>query len=404
MTVRAAIIGGGPSGLMAAEALTKRGVRVDLFDAMPSLGRKFLMAGKSGLNLTHSEPLDLFLSRYGAARPRLEDAIRAFPPEALRQWAADLGTETFVGSSGRVFPKSMKAAPLLRAWLKRLRTGGVQVHVRHKWAGWSDEGTLLFETPQGTVEVRANVTIFALGGASWPALGSDAAWVPHFEKAGIALAPFQPANCGFNVAWSDHLRDRFAGAPVKAVALTAGGHREQGEFVVTETGIEGSGIYTHAQTLREEIKRDGEAVLHVDLMPDVGLEKVEARLAKPRGSRSLATHLKKTVFLSGVKASLLRECAPDSLDDPHKLAAAIKDLPVRLISPRPIGEAISSAGGVHMDELDDGFMLKRQPGLFCTGEMLDWEAPTGGYLLTACMATGLKAGETAADFLAMRAT
>ena len=386
---------------MAAEALTKRGVHVDLFDAMPSLGRKFLMAGKSGLNLTHSEPLDLFLSRYGAARPRLEDAIRAFPPEALRQWAADLGTETFVGSSGRVFPKSMKAAPLLRAWLKRLRAEGLQVHVRHKWAGWSEEGALLFETPDGSIDVSADVTIFALGGASWPALGADAAWVPHFEKAGIALAPFEPANCGFNVAWSKHLRDRFAGAPVKAVALTAGGHREPGEFVVTETGVEGSGIYGHAQTLREEIKRNGEAVLHVDLMPDVGLEKVEARLAKPRGSRSLATHLKKTVFLSGVKASLLRECAPDSLDDPHKLAAAIKDLPVRLASPRPISEAISSAGGVLFEDLDEGFMLNRHPGIFCTGEMLDWEAPTGGYLLTGCMATGLKAGEAAADFLGL---
>ncbi len=399
MSVSVAIIGGGPAGLMAAETLTRRGISVDLFDAMPSLGRKFLMAGKSGLNLTHAEPVDEFLSRFGAAAPYLANAIEHFPPNAVRDWAANLGTKTFVGTSGHVFPKSMKAAPLLRAWIRELKTRGMSVYVRHKWLGWDEDEALVFETPLGKKSVKADATILALGGASWPQLGSDASWVPELRDAGVDVHPFEPANCGFNCVWSDHFKDRFAGEPVKAVALTADDVRLTGECVVTEYGIEGSGIYQHARALRETIKEKGEALLRLDLMPDVSLDKVVTRLSKPRGSRSLSTHLKKTVFLSGVKANLLRECAPDRLNDTETLAEAIKSLPLTLTSARPIAEAISSAGGIAFEALDDSFMLTSKPGVFCTGEMLNWEAPTGGYLLNACMALGRSCGVAVADYV-----
>lgn len=399
MKVRVAIIGGGPAGLMAAETLTARGIGVDLFDAMPSLGRKFLMAGKSGLNLTHAEPVETLLSHFGAARPHLENPISHFPPDAVRAWAEELGTKTFVGTSGHVFPKSMKAAPLLRAWIRRLKARGMSVHVRHKWRGWDSAGALRFTTPNGETKVTADATILALGGASWPQLGSDAAWVPWLRDAGVPVKGFEPANCGFNVEWSDHFKERFAGEPVKAVALTADDVRTNGEFVITDYGVEGSGIYAHARALRELLKDKGEAVLRLDLMPDVPLDKVIARLSKPRGSKSFSTHLKKTVFLSGAKANLLRECAADKLDDAETLAGAIKSLSITLKSTRPIEEAISSAGGVGFDALDDGFMLKDKPGTFCTGEMLDWEAPTGGYLLNGCMALGRTCGVAAAAYL-----
>jgi len=387
---------------MAAEALTRRGIAVDLFDSMPSLGRKFLMAGKSGLNLTHAGPVDKFLSHFGEARPYLENAIEHFPPNGVREWAAGLGTKTFVGTSGHVFPKSMKAAPLLRAWIRELKARGMSVHVRHKWCGWDDVGALMFETPEGKKTVKADATILALGGASWPQLGSDASWISFLTEAGIEVQSFEPANCGFNVAWSDHFKERFAGEPVKAVALTADDVRLNGECVITEYGIEGSGVYQHSRALRDVIKEKGEAILRLDLMPDVSLDKVITRLSRPRGSKSFSTHLKKTVFLSGVKANLIRECAPDRLDDVEKLAEAIKSLPIKLTGARPIEEAISSSGGIAFEALDDGFMLTSKPGIFCTGEMLNWEAPTGGYLLNACMALGRSCGVAAFSYLKSR--
>ncbi len=402
MQVKVAIVGGGPAGLMAAESLTRRSIAVDLFDAMPSLGRKFLMAGKSGLNLTHAEPVDQLLTHYGATHPYLKNAIEHFPPNVVRDWAADLGTETFVGTSGHVFPKSMKAAPLLRAWIRELKAQGMSVHVRHKWLGWDDDGTLRFEAPDGKKFVKPQATILALGGASWPQLGSDAGWVSHVKDQGIEVVPFEPANCGFDHAWSDHFKERFAGKPIKSVALVAGKRRLNGECVVTKYGLEGSGIYQHARALREELKRKGEAELYLDLMPDVSLDKVIARLSKPRGSKSFSTHLKKTVFLSGVKANLLRECVPDRLDNVETLAEAIKSLPINLTGTRPIEEAISSAGGIAFEALDDDFMLRSRPGTFVTGEMLNWEAPTGGYLLNACFALGRSCGIAAANYLTSR--
>eukprot|EP00439_Symbiodinium_sp_Y106_P089289 s1_g1825.t1 len=369
---------------------------------MPSLGRKFLMAGKSGLNLTHAEPVEQLLTHFGSARADIGSAIDGFPPNAVRDWAAELGTETFVGSSGHVFPKSMKAAPLLRAWIRNLKAVGMNVHVRHKWRGWNTTGNLIFETPEGDKNVDAEATILALGGASWPQLGSDAGWVPHLTEQGIDVLPFEPANCGFNLAWSDHFKERFSGQPLKSIALIAGNERINGECVVTEYGLEGSGIYQHARALREELKQKGEAELYLDLMPDVSLDKVIARLSKPRGSKSFSTYLKKTVFLSGVKANLLRECAADRLDEIEQLANAIKRLPVMLSGTRPIEEAVSSAGGVSFEALDDGFMLKSKPGTFVTGEMLDWEAPTGGYLLNACFALGRACGVATANYLTSR--
>ena len=397
MSKRAAVIGGGPAGLMASERLLAHGVAVDIYDAMPSLGRKFLMAGKSGLNLTHGEDRERFLDRFGAARPQLEAAIGAFDAEAIRAWAAGLGIETFTGSSGRIFPTDYKAAPLLRRWLHRLRAGGATIHVRHRWLGWTGDGALRFATPDGETTVRADATVLALGGGSWPRLGSDGAWLPWLAAAGVETAPLVPANCGFDVAWSDHLRDRFAGAPVKPVALIFGNRRAAGEFVVTETGIEGGAVYALSAILRDAIAADGSAVLTLDLVPERREARIAADLAKPRGKRSMATHLKRAAGLSGVKAALLRECAdPADFADPARLAAIIKALPLRLVAARPLDEAISSAGGVAFAALDGDFMLRALPGTFCAGEMLDWEAPTGGYLLSACFATGRAAGDAAA--------
>ncbi len=397
---KVAIIGGGPAGLMAAQALLPTGAEVHLFDAMPSLGRKFLMAGKSGLNLTHSEPLETFLARFSDASPALPEAIRALDPQALRDWAASLGVETFIGSSGRVFPKDFKAAPLLRAWLRDLRLQGLVTHVRHRWQGWTDEGALLFETPSGRVEIDTGATVLALGGASWPQLGSDASWTTWLEARGVTVSAFRPANCGFDVGWSQHMQMRFAGAPVKSVVLSFDGESHRGEFVITETGVEGSGVYALSAALRDALAEGRDTTLTLDLAPDRSVERLAADLARPRKGQSMANHLRKAAGIEGVKAALLRECLPkESFDDPARLASGIKALPLKLESARPIAEAISSAGGVSFDELDTHFMLKKLPGIFCAGEMLDWEAPTGGYLLTACFATGKAAGLGAAQWL-----
>lgn len=415
---RVAIVGAGPAGLMAAETLAAAGLQVEVFDAMASAGRKFLLAGKGGLNLTHGEPLEAFLTRYGAGRRHVEPLLRAFEPEALRAWAGGLGIETFVGSSGRVFPTNLKAAPLLRAWLHRLRAAGVIFHMRHRWLGWAADGeaggALRFATPEGERHVVPAATVLALGGASWPRLGSDGAWWSWLEAAGIDLAPLRPANCGFDVGlvgrppgWSAHLRERHAGAPIKPVVLgftPAGGgdgFRRQGEFVLTEGGIEGSLVYAVSAAVREEIATRGEATVTLDLLPDRTPEVVAAEVARPRGSRSLATHLKSRLGLGGAKAALLHELLDRAtLQDPLRLAAALKALPLRLVAPRPIDEAISTAGGVRFEALDAGLMCRARPGLFCAGEMLDWEAPTGGYLLSACFASGRAAGRGVRDWLA----
>ena len=403
MTARVAVIGGGPAGLMAAEVLLARGFGVDIYDSMPSLGRKFLMAGKSGLNLTHGEELDRFLERYGEARAVLEPALRAFGPDEIRAWAAGLGIETFAGSSGRIFPTDFKAAPLLRRWLHRLRADGAAIHVRHRWTGWDEAGHLRFDTPDGEIRVDAAATVLALGGGSWPQLGSTASWVLILEAAGIAVAALRPANSGFDVPWTDHFREKYAGAPVKSVALTFQGRRVAGEFVVTDEGIESGAVYAHSAALRETIARTGEAVLMLDLTPDRSIERLSEALARPRGSRSMANHVRRVTGLDGAKAGLLRECTDkDVFSDPARLAQAIKALPLRLIAPRPLAEAISSAGGVAFSALDARFMLTARPGTFCAGEMLDWEAPTGGYLFTACFATGRIAGAGAADWLENR--
>ncbi|MBI5462658.1 MAG: TIGR03862 family flavoprotein [Gammaproteobacteria bacterium] len=393
-----AVIGGGPAGLMAAEVLSRAGVRVDVYDAMPSLGRKFLLAGVGGMNLTHAEPHAQFVARYGARRAYIEPLLDTFGPEALRAWAQGLGIETFVGSSGRVFPKEMKAAPLLRAWLHRLRTAGVQLHVRQRWLGWTEDGALRFATPQGECHVRADAVVLALGGGSWARLGSDGAWAPWLEQRGVAVAPLQPSNCGFDIAWSEHFRTRFAGQPVKPVVarcVDAAGneHCQQGEFVVTASGVEGGLVYALSACLRDTITANGCATLLLDLAPGKDQQQLAAALAKPRGSQSSANHLRRQAGIEGVKAGLLREVlAKEEYADPARLAAAIKAVPLSLIAPRPLDEAISTAGGVTFEALDANLMLRAVPGVFCAGEMLDWEAPTGGYLLTACFASGHAAG------------
>lgn len=395
----AAIIGGGPAGLMAAERLAPV-ADVHLFDVMPSLGRKFLLAGKSGLNITHGEDLESFLSRFGAAREQLEPALRAFTPNDIRAWAAELGIETFEGSSGRVFPVMMKASPLLRAWLRRLDESGVVFHARHKWQGWTGDGALRFGTPGGEVIFTADATVLALGGASWPRLGADGSWTPFLSARGVEVAAFRPSNCGFDVAWSDHMKERFAGAPVKSVTLAFAGENVKGDFVVTENGIEGSAVYALSAALRDAVERDGYATLSLDLAPDMDLPRLETALAAPRGKNSIANHLRKKAHIDGVKAALLREATDKAaFESPPSLARAIKQLPLRLERPRPVAEAISAAGGVRFGELDESFMLTKCPGVFAAGEMLDWEAPTGGYLISACLATGRAAGDGAARWL-----
>ncbi|HUF81895.1 MAG TPA: TIGR03862 family flavoprotein [Burkholderiales bacterium] len=400
-----AIIGGGPAGLMAAEAAVQGAASVDVYDAMPSVGRKFLLAGKGGLNLTHSEPLDTFLSRYGARRDRLAPLMTAFGPAALRAWAGSLGIDTRVGTSGRVFPAEMKAAPLLCAWLNRLRAAGVRFHARHRWTGWTDDGALRFATPRGERTARDDAVVLALGGGSWPQLGSDGAWMPLLAERGVELRPLLPSNCGFDAGWSEHLRKRFSGAPVKTVVASCTGtdgreQRQEGECIVTGDGVEGGVIYALSAPLRDEISARGSAVLCLDLAPGWALERLVGELSRPRGSRSLAGHIQSRTGLKGVKVGLLRERVPAAdFADPAKLAAAIKSLPLRLVAPRPVAEAISTAGGVAFEALDERLMIRALPGAFCAGEMLDWEAPTGGYLLTACFATGRAAGAGAVAWL-----
>ena len=406
--MKVAIVGGGPAGLMAAEAAVAGGARVDLYDAMASVGRKFLLAGKGGLNLTHSEPLATFLTRYGARRAPIEPLVTAFGPDALRAWAREHGIETFVGTSGRVFPSDLKAAPLLRAWLRRLRHDGVTFHMRHRWNGWDEGEALCFATPAGIRSVRADAVVLALGGGSWPQLGSDGAWVRALAGRNVQIEPLRPANCGFDVEWTDHFRTRFAGHPVKPVVVSvtnADGteSRQQGEFVITQTGIEGGVIYVMSAGLRDAILAKGSAVIRLDLAPDRNLPRLIADLSRPRGSRSLASHLQRRIHLEGVKAGLLRECLPkQDFADPARLAAGIKAFPLRLVAPRPLEEAISTAGGITFEALDDRLMLRALPGVFCAGEMLDWEAPTGGYLLTACFASGRAAGVGAVAWLKSR--
>ncbi len=409
----AVVIGGGPAGLMAAQVLTEGGRAVHLFDAMPSVGRKFLLAGKGGLNLTHSEPLDRFVGRYGARRVDMEALLADFGPQALRDWAQGLGIETFVGTSGRVFPTDMKAAPLLRVWLQRLRrppqgmAPGVQFHMRHRWTGWSPEGHLAFDTAQGPMQVQARAVVLALGGGSWARLGSNGAWVPMLASKGVDVAPLQPSNCGFDVrpGWSEFFSSRFAGQPFKSVAIaltTPTGERFQrkGEFVATATGVEGSLVYAASSYLRDDIARNGSATFHLDLLPDMAPERVLAEVSHPRGSRSLSSHLKSRLHLDGIKSAILHELLPKSVfESPAELAAAIKALPITLQAARPIDEAISSAGGVRFEGMTPALMLQPLPGVFCAGEMLDWEAPTGGYLLQACFASGRRAGQGALRYL-----
>ena len=403
--MHAIVIGAGPAGLMAAEVLSSAGARlgttVDVYDAMPSAGRKFLMAGKSGLNLTHAEPAANFIARYGARRDWVAPWLAEFGADALRYWARGLGIETFVGSSGRVFPQEMKAAPLLRNWLHRLRAAGVRFHMRHRWQGWAGDD-LIFETPAGSTKVSADETaiVLALGGGSWSKLGSDGSWVPLLRERAIDVAPLRPANCGFDVAWSEFFRAKFAGQPVKSVVASFGGQQRQGEFVITAHGVEGSLVYALSAALRDAIEVQGSATLHLDLAPGKSQARLIQEIAHPRGARSMASHLQSRAGIAGVKAGLLRECAAKTdYDDPARLAAAIKALPLKLVAPRPLDEAISSAGGVLAEALDPCLMLKQMPGVFCAGEMLDWEAPTGGYLLTACFASGRVAGMGALAWL-----
>jgi uncharacterized flavoprotein (TIGR03862 family) len=388
-----AIIGAGPAGLMAAEVVSAAGVAVDVYDTMPSVGRKLLRAGIGGLNLTHSEPDADFVRHYGSRQDIIACWLGEFGPDALRAWARGLGIDTFVGSSGRVFPVGMKAAPLLRAWLQRLRQQGVRFHLRHRWLGWDNSGLLRFETPDGERKTGAGGTALALGGGSWKRLGSDGTWVKLLAGCNIAIAPLRPANCGFEVGWSEHLRQHCAGQPVKAVAARFGDTTRNGEFVVTRHGIEGSLIYALSAPLRDAIERDGKATLEVDLAPGRTQARLSADLSLPQGRDSLANHLRRRAGIDGVKAKLLREVATaEHLHDSVQLAALIKALPLKLIAARPLDEAISSAGGVRFSELNGDLMLKALPGVFCAGEMLDWEAPTGGYLLSACFASGYHAG------------
>jgi uncharacterized flavoprotein (TIGR03862 family) len=402
-----AVVGGGPAGLMAAEVLIQAGVRVDLYEAKPSMGRKFLVAGKGGLNLTHSEPLDQFLSRYGIRRSQLEPLLKEFGPDQVRQWADELGIQTFTGSSARVFPVGMKTYPLLRLWLKRLRAAGVIFHTRYEWLGWNADNSLRFATSAGEISVQEDAVILALGGGSWPQTGSTGAWVRLLSERGIPVKPLQPANCGFDVPWTTHFRSRFAGHPLKSVVLSFNdsdrrSFQQPGEFVISETGVEGSLIYACSALVRDELAADRKAVIRVDLAPGWTQERLVERLSRPRGSKSMASHLERSVGMRGVKAGLLWEFVLKAdFADPVKLAAAIKDLPIPLVAPRPLEEAISSAGGVDFAALDAHLMLRALPGVFCAGEMLDWEAPTGGYLLTACFATGRAAGLGASRFIGM---
>lgn len=398
-----AVIGGGPAGLMAAETLAAAGVPVDLFDAMPSVGRKFLLAGVGGMNITHAEEQSAFRQRYRERESGVSPWLDSFDSNALRAWIHELGIETFVGTSGRVFPADMKAAPLLRAWLHRLREQGVRIHTRSRWLGWDAEGRLRLATSEGERLLQPQATVLALGGGSWPRLGSDGAWQALLSARGVGLRPLEPANCGFEVAgWSDFLKTRYAGAPIKPAALAlAGQPPRQGEFVLTDTGIEGSLVYALSAEIRTAIERDGQATLTLDLAPQRDLTELGRALAKPRGSQSLANHLRRNAGIDGARAALLRELAPpETFQDMGRLTEACKAISLTVVRARPLAEAISSAGGVPLEALDDGLMLRQLPGVFCAGEMLDWEAPTGGYLLTACFASGRAAGQGVLRWLA----
>ncbi|MGZ6014402.1 MAG: TIGR03862 family flavoprotein [Phenylobacterium sp.] len=389
---KVAVIGAGPAGLMAAQVLAEAGQSVTVYDRMPSVGRKFLMAGRGGLNLTHSEPLDAFLKRFGPQAARLAPLIEAFPPSALVAWAEGLGQETFVGSSGRVFPKTLKASPLLRAWLARLRALGVEVRTRHDWTGWDKTGALRFLTPEGDLSARPDATILALGGASWPKLGSTGDWAIRLGAEGVAVSPLKPANAGFDVAWSDVVRERFAGQPLKGVAVTFGRTRLRGEGMVTRHGLEGGVIYAFSAALRDAIEKDGSARLWIDLRPDVTADQLAARIAQQPANQSVANRLRKALHLTPLETNLLREAhGKDLPSDPAALATAIKGAPLTLTGVRPLARAISTAGGVAFEALDETLMLTVRPGVFVAGEMLDWEAPTGGYLLQAAFATGVAA-------------
>jgi uncharacterized flavoprotein (TIGR03862 family) len=392
-----AIIGAGPAGLMAAETIAQSGSRVIIYDAMPSVGRKFLMAGRGGLNLTHSEPLATFLTRYREANPQLVAAIEAFPPDRLRAWCEALGQPTFVGSSGRIFPKALKASPLLRAWLQRLSAMGVQFSLRHRWVGWDEHGRLLFQTPAGQNAKDARATVLALGGASWPRLGSDGGWAATLRAKGVKVSPLKAANCGFTVAWSDVFRDRFEGEPLKGIALSFGDRTVRGEAVITRSGIEGGAIYALSADLREAIIGSGQAMVTVALRPDLQRSALVARLSAPRGKQTFSNWLRKSAQLPPVAIGLLQETAMASEVSlsslsPEQLADRINAVPLRLAGVAPIARAISSAGGIAFEEIDADFMIRRLPGVFAAGEMLDWEAPTGGYLLQASFATGAAAG------------
>jgi uncharacterized flavoprotein (TIGR03862 family) len=396
-----AIIGAGPSGLIAAERLAQAGHRVTIFDRMPSPARKFLLAGRGGLNLTHSEPLDLFLTRYRDAQSWLEPAIRAFPPDAVRAWADELGAQSFTGSSGRVFPEAMKASPLLRAWLQRLQALGVSLAAGRLWTGWDAEGALTFRSRDGTDEtLRPDATLLALGGASWPRLGSDGGWTPLLAARGVEIAPLQPANSGFTVDWSPMMRERFAGAPLKRVVIRHGERQATGEAMIDANGIEGGAVYALSGPLRETVLRDGKAAITLDLRPDIETTRLVERLANRRKGETLSNHLRKAAGLSPAAIAVMRESAGANLpQEPEALAALIKAAPLTLTGLAPIERAISTAGGIAASQVDAGFMLKAVPGVFVAGEMLDWEAPTGGYLLQACFATGVAAAQGIAGWL-----
>ena len=394
MKKRVAIIGGGPAGLAAAEVLSASGIAVDVFDAMPSFGRKVLLAGKTGLNMTHAEPYQAFAGRYGTSQLRLQAALDAFTPGDVVDWANGLGADCFTGSSGRVFPKVMKASPLMRAWLQRLAESGVTFHARHRWTGFGEAGSLLFETPQGPISVTFDACLLALGGASWPRMGSNAAWVNILSSQGIAIHPFRPANCGFDINWSEPFRERFAGAPVKSVTASSSAGSIQGEFVISRHGVEGSLVYAHSAAVRDELEETGAAVLTLDLAPGRSLERLAKDLARQPAKLSLSNRLRKAAGLDPVKVALLRECTPGIASLPAvEIAGRIKALPMAVLRPRPIDEAISSAGGVAWTDISSDYMLMKRPGVFVAGEMIDWEAPTGGYLLTGCLATGRAAAE-----------
>lgn len=409
-----AIIGGGPAGLMAAEVLSRHDVQVDVYDAMPSLGRKLLMAGKSGLNITHSESFEKFISRYGNRKAEIEKWLLNFTPDDLRNWVHELGFETFIGTSGRVFPKGMKASPLLRAWIKRLSEAGVNFYVRHKLieikrpAGLMNNnessistcGTVIFETQEGIKEIEYHAVILALGGGSWRRLGSTGEWVEMLNQLGVKVEALKPSNCGFDVTWSEHFKEKYDGHPIKSVTLSFESFHQQGEFIITKEGLEGGLIYSASAMMRDEIEKNGKAILFLDLTPDTTKEKLMEKLSKPRGSRSLASYVEKTIGIKGVKMGLLYEVlSKDDFANIEKLASTIKQLPIPLINTSPLDEAISTAGGVSFDSLNEDLMLKNLQGIFCAGEMLDWEAPTGGYLLSACLASGVVAGNGVVKFI-----